>query len=88
MIKDDKHMKKMIINEKSFPKTRYLLRVINNLFEMIDLDGCDTLFISKMQLIEYSYNIFIELLKNTLENYLKSEEEIKKKLKPMINSIF
>ena len=88
-IKDDKNIKSpFLLSEKNFPKTRYLLRVIISLFEKQNSDGYDTLFMSKIQMIEYYYNTFINLLKNVLDNYLKSEGEKKKKLKPMINNIF
>ena len=89
IIKDDKKLKKtLLLTEKNFPKTRYYLRVIISLFEKQNSDGYDTLFMSKIQLIQYSYNIFIDLLKNMLDNYLKSDENKRKKLKPMINTIF
>ena len=89
IIKDDKYLKNaLIINDKNFPKTRYLLRVIILLFEKQNSEGCETVFMPKIKLIEYSYNVFIDLMKNTLDNYLKSNEERKKKLKPMINHIF
>ena len=88
-IKDEKKLKKiLILNEKNIPKTRYSLRVIISLFEKQNDEGYDTLFMSKIELMEYSYNIFIGLLKNTLDDYLKSDGEKKKKLKPMINTIF
>ena len=51
-------------------------------------EGCDTVFMTKIKLIEYNYNIFIEIIKNTLENYLKADDEKKRKLKPLINNIF
>ena len=89
IIKDDKYLKNaLIINDKNFPKTRYLLRVIILLFEKQNSDGCETVFMPKIKLIEYSYNIFIDLISNTLDNYLKSDDEKKRKLKPMINHIF
>ena len=88
-IKDDKYLKKtLLLSEKNFQKTRYVIRIIISLFEKHNRDGYDTLFMSKIQLIEYCYNVFIGLLKNMLDNYLKSDEDKKKKLKPMINSIF
>ena len=88
IIKNDKNMTGLVINEKHFQKNRYSLRVILNLFEKINSEGCDTAFTTKIQLIEYNYNIFIELFKNTLEKYLKVDSEKKKKIKPMINNIF
>ena len=89
IIKNDKNIKKTyLLTEKHFPKTRYILKLIISLFKKQNNDGFDTLFMSKIELIEYSYNIFINLLKNMLDHYLKSEEEIKKKIKPMINNIF
>ena len=89
IIKNDKNIKKtFLLNEKHFSKTRYILQLIISLFEKQNLDGFDTLFMSNIELIEYSYNIFINLLKNMLEHYLKSEEANKKKIKPMINNIF
>ena len=88
IIKNDKYMKELVINDKFFQKTRYTLKVILQLFEKNISEGCDTAFMTKIQLIENNYNIFIELLKNTLENYLKVDDEKKKKIKPMINSIF
>ena len=88
-IKDDKNfIKTLLLTEKNFSKTRYSLSVIISLFEKQNSDGKDTVFMSKIQLIEYSYNIFINLLKNMLDNYLKSDGEKKKKLKPVINAIF
>ena len=88
-IKDDKNLKNaFLLSEKNFQKTRYLLRVIISLFEKQNSDGYDTLFMSKIQMIEYIYNTFINLLKNVLDNYLKGQEEKRKKLKPMINNIF
>ena len=88
IIKNDKNMTGLVINEKHFQKNRYSLIVIMNLFEKINSEGCDTAFMTKIQLIEYNYTIFIELFKNTLEKYLKADIEKKKKLKPMINNIF
>ena len=89
IIKDDKYLKNgLIINDKNFHKTRYLFRVIILLIEKQNSDGYETVFMPKIKLIEYSYNIFIDLIKNTLDNYLKSNDEKKKKLKPMINHIF
>ena len=89
IIKDDKYItKRFLMSEKHFPKTRYLLAIIILLLEKQNQEGYDTLFMSKIQLIEYSYNKFIDLLKNMLENYLNSDSERKKKLKPIINSIF
>ena len=89
IIKNDKNIKKtLLLNDKNFLKTRYILRFIIFLFEKQNSDGFDTLFMSKIELIEYSYNIFINLFKNMLNNYLKSDVEGKKALKPMINSIF
>ena len=88
ILKNDKNIKKTyLLTEKNFPKTRYLLRLIIYLFEKQNDDGVDTLFMSKIELIKYSYNTFINLIKNMLDHYLKSEEEIKKKIKPMINNI-
>ena len=87
-IKDDKIKKKLLISEKHFSKTRYLLRIIIYLFEKQYNSGFDTIFMTKIQLFEYSYNKFTELLKDMLENYVKSDDEKKKKLKPMINNIF
>ena len=88
-IKDDKNFTKiLLLTEKNFSKTRYSLSVIISLFEKQNSDGKDTVFMSKIQLIEYSYNIFNNLLKNTLDNYLRSDGEKKKKLKPVINAIF
>ena len=70
IIKDDKYLKKtLLLTEKNFPKTRYVIRIIISLFEKHNRDGYDTLFMSKIQLIEYCYNVFIGLLKNTLDNY-------------------
>jgi len=89
IIKDDKNINnKLLMSEKHFPKTRYLLRIIILLFEKQNQSGYDTLFMSKIQLIEYCYDIFSDLLKNMLENYIDSDAEKKKKLKPIINSIF
>ena len=89
IIKDDKNIvNKFLMSEKHFPKTRYLLRIIILLFEKQNQFGYDTLFMSKIQLIEYSYDKFSDLLKNMLENYIDSDAEKKKKLKPIINSIF
>ena len=78
----------LLLTEKFFGKTIYIFRVIISLFEKENNDGFDTLFLSKLELIKYSYNLFIGLFKNMLNNYLKSEPDKKKKIKPMINSIF
>ena len=89
IIKDDKYItKRFLMSEKYFPKTRYLLSIIVLLLEKQNKEGYDTLFKSKIQLIEYCYDKFIDLLKNMLENYINSDSERKKKLKPIINSIF
>ncbi len=89
IIKDDKNIsKRFLMSEKHFPKTRYLLRIIILLFEKQNQSGYDTLFMSKIQLIEYCYDKFSDLLKNMLENYIDSDDEKKRKLKPIINSIF
>ena len=89
IIKDDKYLKKtLLLSHKNFSKSRFVLRIIISLFEKQNRDGYDTLFMSKIQLIEYCYNVFIGLLKNMLDNYLKSDAVKKKELKPMINSIF
>ena len=89
IIKDDKYItRRFLMSEKHFFKTRYLLAIIILLIEKQNLEGYDTLFMSKIQLIEYCYDKFIDLLKNMLENYINSDSERKKKLKPIINTIF
>ena len=88
-IKNEECLKKpLLLTEKNITKTIYVLRVIISLFEKQNNGGFDTLFMSKIELIEYSYNLFIGLFKDMLNNYLKIEEDKKKKIKPMINSIF
>ena len=89
IIKSDKNNKNiLLISEKNFYKTRYILRIVISLFENQIKDGYDTLLMPKINLIEYCYNIFHSFLKNMLNLYLNSEEEKKKKKKPMINDIF
>ena len=89
IIKDDKYItKRFLMSEKHFPKIRYLLSIIILLLEKQNQERYDTLFMPKIQLIEYCYDKFIDLLKNMLENYINSDSERKKKLKPIINIIF
>ena len=71
IIKDDKYItKRFLMSEKHFPKIRYLLSIIILLLEKQNQERYDTLFMPKIQLIEYCYDKFIDLLKNMLENYI------------------
>jgi len=89
IIKDDKNIiKKFLMNENYFPKTRYLIRIIILLFEKQNLGGYDTLFMPKIQLINYCYDKFTDLLKNMLKNFIDSDAAKKKNIKPFINFIF
>ena len=90
IIKDDKNMKKkFILKEKNFSKTRFTIGVIISLFEKLHSNGYDTLFNTKIEIIEYCYNFFIDnLILNTLNNYFECATIKRKNIKPMINSIF
>ena len=89
IIKSDKNKKKrFVMTEKHFSKIRYLLGVIISLFEKINSNGEDTIFMSKADLLEYCYDIFVDLLKYLLDNYLESNNLRRKNIKPMINIIF
>ena len=89
IIKSDKNKKKrFLMTEKHFSKTRYLLGVVISLFEKINSNCVDTIFMSKVDLLEYCYDIFADLLKNMLDNYLESNNLRRKNIKPMINIIF
>ena len=89
IIKNDKNIKKkFLMSEKHFSKTRFLIGIIISLFEKLNCNGFDTIFMSKIEIIEYCYDFFIGLIKNLLDNYLESNIGKRKNLKPMINSIF
>ena len=89
IIKNDKNIKKkFLMSEKHFSKTRFLIGIIISLFEKLNCNGFDTIFMSKIEIIEYCYDFFIGLIKNLLDNYLESNVGKRKNLKPMINSIF
>ena len=89
IIKNDKNVtKKFIMKDKYFSKTRFLIGVIISLFEKLNDNGYDTLFISKVEMIEYCYHFYIDFLKSILNNYLDASEAKRKIIKPMINSIF
>ena len=89
IIKNDKNIKtKFLMNDLYFSKTRFLLGVVISLFKKMNSNGYDTYFMTKFETIEYCYNIFIDFLKNMLNNYLESNVGRKKNIKPMINSIF
>ena len=89
IIKDDKKIKKkLLMKDKYFSKTRFLIGIIISLFEKLNSNGYDTLFISKVEIIQYCYDFFIDFFKNILNNYLGSNEGKRKIIKPMINSIF
>ena len=89
IIKSDKNKKKrFLMTDKHFSKTRYLLGVVISLFEKINSNCIDTVFMSKVDLLEYCYDIFIDLLKNMLDNFLESNNLRRKNIKPMINIIF
>ena len=88
-IKDKKKQKfDFIMDETTFPQVKYLLKVIYLLLESKIWDDNDTFFMTKEELIIYTYQIFSELLKKNLENYLKKEKNQRKKDKSMIKSLF
>ena len=78
------------LNEKDFPKTRYLLKVILSLLESQNSNGIDSCFITKVDLIKEIYNSIAYLFKNCLKNYLTKDNTQKKKenVKSMMRSIF
>ena len=90
IIKNDKKIgKKFLLNEKHFSKTRFIISVIISLFEKFQSNGYDTLFMDKIEFIEYCYNfLFDNLILNLLDNYLECNPVKRKNIKPMINSIF
>ena len=72
---------------KRFKKKRYLLKVVLKVLEKLNSDDLDSFFMNKLQLIEYSYNIFFELLMNSLNSYLKNSDKNEED-KSMIKSLF
>ena len=76
------------MKDKNFKCTRFLIGIIISLFEKLNYNGYDTFFISKIEIIVYCYNFFIDFLKNILNNYLDKKEGKRIVTKPMINSIF
>ena len=89
IIKNDKNIhNKFLMSEKHFSKTRFLMGVIISLFEKLNSNGFNTIFMNKVEIIDYCYNFFIGLLKNILDNYLETNTDKRKNLKPMINNIF
>ena len=88
-IKDKKKQKfDFIMDETTFPQVKYLLKVIYLLLENKIWDENDTFFMTKEELIIYTYQIFSELLKKNLEYYLKKEKNQRKKDKSMIKGLF
>ena len=76
-----------LLKVEEFDKIKYLLKVIIKLLERLNSDEIDSCFMTKEQLIEYTYKTFSELLKNTLKAYLKTKKR-KEDEESMIKSLF
>ena len=70
-----------------FKKKKYILKVILKVLEKESSDDIDSFFINKTQLIEYTYKTVADLLKNSLNNYLKNDNKTDED-ESMINSLF
>ena len=89
----NKKNEKLYLSEKLYIIIRFYCRIIIQLIQRVDEEENDTIFMSKYELFEYTYDLFNDLLLNMLDYFFKKEKNKKEKidkkfLKSMINNLF
>ena len=72
---------KLIFSKKTFDDIKFFISIILKVIERIGEEELDTIFLSKLEFLEYVYDRFIKLLLDTLEYYNDKKDEMKNLIK-------
>jgi len=87
--KDKLNKYKLILDKsKNIKDVLDLIPIILNLIQRIGKEEEDTIFMNKIDLLKFAYNIFIKFIFDMLEYTEKTPDEAKVNIKPITNALF
>ena len=87
--KDKLNKYKLILDKsKNIKDVLDFIPIILNLIQRIGKEEEDTIFMNKIDLLKFAYNIFIKFIFDMLEYTEKTPDEAKVNIKPITNALF
>ena len=75
---------KLLLSKKSYNDIKYFIEIILQLIDRVGIEDFDTIFMNKIEFLEFAYDKFNNLLFDMLDYYNDRKEE----LKPLIKNLF